>query len=189
MVEGPSRTQSHSQQQGVHCQLLLMYAGACEWRCGPKTASPSGAPESQARQGRARSARWSGRSRSPVWNSLKKESAGRRSSLQPGLLRSPCRPRWVRLKSKRKRCRLQVNPPAAGAAIDGGDGGRNTGGETPRRSKKVVNPHTWPVCAKIAKLGGGEREPTQVNTFSTSPPKADTRDRRGGSAEPQALMR
>ena len=49
MVEGPRRAQSHRRQQGVHCQLLLLYAGASDWRCGPKTASPSGAPESQSK--------------------------------------------------------------------------------------------------------------------------------------------
>ena len=55
MAEGPRRAQSHSQQQGVHSQLLLLYAGASEWRCGPKTASPSGAPEShRGRGGRGR---------------------------------------------------------------------------------------------------------------------------------------
>ena len=55
------------------------------------------------------------------------------------------------------------NPP--GTAIAGGDGGRNTSDGTPRRSRKVVNPHTWPVCAKIARFGG-ERESTQDSTFS-----------------------
>ena len=58
------------------------------------------------------------------------------------------------------------SPRAAGTAIDGGDRGRNTGDETPRMSRNVVNPHTWPVCAKIAKIGGGERDPTQDSTFS-----------------------
>ena len=42
---------------------------------------------------------------------------------------------------------------------------RNTSDETPRRSRKIVNPHTWPVCAKIAIFGGGEKEPTQDSTF------------------------
>ena len=36
------------------------------------------------------------------------ESGRSRSSRQPGLLRSPCRPRWVRQKPKRKRCRLRA---------------------------------------------------------------------------------
>ena len=106
---GARRAQSHSRQQGVPYQLLLLYVGASEWRCGPKKASPSGTPESEERQGRTGSGRSSRRSRSPVWNSSKKESAGR-LSLQPGLLRSPCRPRWVRLKPRRKRCRLQAKP-------------------------------------------------------------------------------
>ena len=57
------------------------------------------------------------------------------------------------------------SPPAAGTAIDGGDGCRNTSDESPRRSRKVVNPHMWPVCAKIAIISGGEREPTQDSTF------------------------
>ena len=46
------------------------------------------------------------------------------------------------------------SPPAAGAAIDGGDGCRNTSDESPRRSRMVVNPHMWPVCAKIAIVSG-----------------------------------
>ena len=37
----------------------------------------------------------------------------------------------------------------AGTAIDGGDGGRYMSDEPPRRSRKVVNPHTWPMRAKI----------------------------------------
>ena len=39
---------SHSRQQGVSYQLLLLNAGAPQWRCGLNTASPSGAPEGQA---------------------------------------------------------------------------------------------------------------------------------------------
>ena len=56
-------------------------------------------------------------------------------------------------------------PPAAGSAIDGGSGCRNTSDESPRGGRKVVNPHVWPVCAKIAIIGGGEQEPTQDSTF------------------------
>ena len=41
-----------SRQQGVQYELLLLYAGESWWRCGPKTASPSVAPASQANQGR-----------------------------------------------------------------------------------------------------------------------------------------
>ena len=55
---------------------------------------------------------------------------------------------------------------AAGTTIGGGDGGRNTSDKPPRRSRKVVNPYTWSVCAKIAKIGRGEREPTQGSNFS-----------------------
>ena len=32
-------------------------------------------------------------------------------------------------------------------------------------SRKVVKPHTWPVCAKIVKVGSGERKPTPGITF------------------------
>ena len=56
------------------------------------------------------------------------------------------------------------SPPAAGAAIEGVDGCRNTSDESPRRSRKVANPHLWPVCAN-AIISGGEREPTQDSTF------------------------
>ena len=34
MVEGPRRAQSHSRQQGVHYQMLLLYVCASERRCG-----------------------------------------------------------------------------------------------------------------------------------------------------------
>ena len=47
----------------------------------------------------------------------------------------------------------------------GGDECRNTSDENPRRSRKVINPHMWPVCAKIVTINGGEREPTQDGTF------------------------
>ena len=40
---------------------------------------------------------------------------------------------------------------------------RNTSDESPRRSRKVASPHTWPVCAKIAKIrGGGEIGTTPI---------------------------
>ena len=94
------------------------------------------------------------------------------------------------------------NPPAARTAIDGGDGGTDTSDETPRRSRKVVNLCTWPVCVKIGKIGGGEREPTQDSTFrawslpktalsvrGTSPPKPRTGISEEGVLSPQALMR
>ena len=57
------------------------------------------------------------------------------------------------------------SPPAVGIPIDGGDGVRNKSDKSLRRSRNVVNPHAWPVCAKIAKMGGGETEPTQDSTF------------------------
>ena len=55
--------------------------------------------------------------------------------------------------------------PLPGQRLNGGDGRNNTSNESPRGSRKVVNPHTWPVFAKIAIIGGGEREPNQDNTF------------------------
>ena len=48
--EGPRRARCHSRQQEVPYLLLLLNTGASEWRCGLKTASSSGAPESQARE-------------------------------------------------------------------------------------------------------------------------------------------
>ena len=54
--------------------------------------------------------------------------------------------------------------PAAGAAIDGGDGCRHTSDQSPRRSRTVVNLRAWPVRAKIAEIRTGEREPTKNST-------------------------
>ena len=138
----------------------MLHAGVSGWRCGPTTASPSG--RRRARRGRGRRGRARGLDRvSFLCRTPLKESAGRRPSRQQGLLRSPCRPRWVRRRPKRIVVGCRQSPPAAGAAIDGGDGCRNTSDESPRRSRKVVNPHMWPVCAKIAIVSGGEKEPTQ----------------------------
>ena len=152
----------------------MLHAGVSGWRCGPTTASPSG--RRRARRGRGRRGRARGLDRvSLLCRTPLKESAGRRPSRQQGLLRSPCRPRWVRRRPKRIVVGCRQSPPAAGAAIDGGDGCRNTSDESPRRSRKVVNLHTWPVCAKIAIISGGERRP----------PKK-TRNRRGGSVQPSS---
>ena len=103
----------------------------------------------RARRGRGGLGRARGLDRvSPLCRIPLKESAGRRPSRQQGLLRSPCRPRWVRRRPKRIVVGCRQSLPAAGAAIKGGDGCRNTSDESPRRSRKVVNPHMWPVCAK-----------------------------------------
>ena len=49
----------------------------------------------------------------------------------------------------------------AGTAVDGVDGVRHTRDEFPRTSIKVVNPHTWPVRAKVTKIRRRERESSQ----------------------------
>ena len=65
----------------------------------------------RARQGRGGRGRAHGLDRvSPLCRTPLKKSAGRRPSRQQGLLRSLCRPRWVRRKPKRNRCRLQAKP-------------------------------------------------------------------------------
>ena len=38
--------------------------------------------------------------------------------------------------------------------------------ESPRGSRKVVNPYTWLVCAKIVKIRSCEGESTQDSMFS-----------------------
>ena len=88
------------------------------------------------------------------------------------------------------------SPPAAEAAIDGGDGCRNTSDESPRRSRKVVSLHTWPVCAKIAIISGVKGSPpkTALSVRGNSPPKTALAVRgtrppkptpgRGGSVQP-----
>ena len=74
----------------------------------------------------------------------------------------------------------------AGTAIVDGDGGSYTSDESLIRSREVVNPHTWPVCAKIAKIRKGEREPTQNSALVVGyqPTHANTGDRRGTGAKP-----
>ena len=70
-------------------------------------------------------------------------------SLQPGHLRSPCRPRWVWHQANQNIASGRRNQPAAGVAFGSGDGGRNTSDKSPRGSRKAVNLCTWLVCATI----------------------------------------
>ena len=86
--------------------------------------------------------------------------------MQPGLLRSPCRPRWVWQNRTENGVSGRRNRPAGGTAFGTADGGRNTSDECPRGSRKAANPFTWLVCAKIVKCGRGERELTQGSMFS-----------------------
>ena len=46
------------------------------------------------------------------------------------------------------------------------DGGWGTSDEISVRSVKVANPHSWPVFAKVAKLGSEEWEPTQTDAMA-----------------------
>ena len=66
------------------------------------------------------------------------------------------------------------------------DGSRYTSDESPGRSREVVNPHTWPVWAKIAEIRRGERQPTKNGTFGAErqPTQTDTGGRRRASAKP-----
>ena len=70
-------------------------------------------------------------------------------------------------------------PPPARTAIDGGDGSRYTSDDFSQRGRKVVNPHTWAVCAKIAKIRRGKRQCTQNGAFGVGhhPTQADTASR------------
>ena len=165
MDEGPRRARSHNQQKVARRQWRRLFFGGSEWKCGPKAARQSEAPGRPVAKGRTRPEQWSRRSRLPVGCSTWEEHAGRHSSLQHGLLPSPCHPRRVRQKPKRKHCRRKEKFSAAGTAIVGGDGGSYTSDESPRRSREVVNSHTWPVCAKIAKIRRDEREPTQKSAL------------------------
>ena len=46
--------------------------------------------------------------------------------------------------------------------------------ESPQRSRKVVNPHTWPVCAKIAKTRGGGSPPRTAQSGQGTRPLKPT---------------
>ena len=56
---------------------------------------------------------------------------------------------------------------------------------SPSGSRKVVNHHTWPVCAKIAKISEGKGEPTQDGAIGLGqqPTQANVGDRCGGSKQ------
>ena len=103
---------------------------------------------------------------------------------------SPCRPRWARQRLKRIIVGCRPSLPGARAAIGDGDGCANTSEETPRKSRKVVNRHTWPVWAKkkkSAKVKGSPPE-TAPSVQGTSPPKPTPRIGEEGVFSPQALM-
>ena len=73
----------------------------------------------------------------------------------------------------------------AEAVITGTDESSNTGDESPGWSTKVLNPQTWPVCAKIAKISGGKGEPTRDGAIGVGhqPTQANAGDRRGGGEQ------
>ena len=74
----------------------------------------------------------------------------------------------------------------ARTAIDGDGGSRCTSDESPRRSRKVVDPHTWPVCAKIAKIAKirtGRRQTTQDGAFEGGAPAHSSRRRESVKSE------
>ena len=74
----------------------------------------------------------------------------------------------------------------ARTAIVGGDDGSYTSDESPKRSREVVNPHTWPACVKIMKIRRGERGPTQNSALGLGyqNTQANTGDRRETGAKP-----
>ena len=77
---------------------------------------------------------------------------------------------------------------ASVAVITGIDESRKTGDESPDGSRNIINPHTWPVCAKIATTSGGQGETTQDCAIGLGhePIQADAGNRVCG---PQALTR
>ena len=84
-------------------------------------------------------------------------------------------------------CRQSL--PAAGIAIDGVDGCRNTSDESPRRSRKVVNPQTWPVCTQKSAGVKGSPPKTVLSVRGTSPPKPTPVIGEEGVGSPQAHIR
>ena len=89
-----------------------------------------------------------------------------------------CRARVALREHGKKRSEIGVGGrkrlSAAGTGINGGDGGRYTSDEPPRRKREVVNPHQWPVRTKIAqksKEAKGSPPTTAFSRRGTSQPK------------------
>ena len=171
MDEGPRRTRSHNQQQVARRQWRRLFFDASEWKGDSKAARQSEVLGRTMAKGRTRLDRCSRRSRLPVRCSTWERHFGRHSSLQRGQLA------------------VGKKLSTAGTAIVGGDGGSYTSDESPRRSREVANPHTWPVCAKIAKIRRGEREPTQNSALGVGyqPTQTNAGDWRDPGAKPAGL--
>ena len=144
--------------------------------------------ECQARRRQTQSNRWSRRGPSPVKKAGIDKSSVRWASLQPGLLRSPCRPRWVWQKPKRKRCQEQDNQPAAGTASGSGDGGRkheqriSPGKQRGRQCLNVAR-----VCENREMVEVTRSPPKAAcSVRGTSPPKRVLSAR--GSSPPKAVL-
>ena len=130
---------------------LPLFVDASNLRCGVKAASPTDALHCQARQTRTRSDQWSRRIPqipSPVKNPLIERSAVRRSSLQPRLLREPCRPRRACKTTKRKRCQRQAELTHGRYSRWRRRRRQKHERQIPRGSRKAVNHCTCPVCEK-----------------------------------------
>ena len=176
MDEGLHRARNRNQPKATQCQWQRRFVGASEWRCGPKAARQSEMPGRQAAKGRTRPDERSRWSRLPVKCSTGKEHAGLSRA------RAALRGHGKNRSESGVGCRKKIFP--AGTAIVGGDSGRYTSDESPRRNREVANPHVWPVRAKIR---SGEREPTLNSDLGgcRQPTQANTGGRRGTSAKPR----
>ena len=54
------------------------------------------------------------------------------------------------------------------------------------RSIEVINPHSWPVFAKIAKIRLGEREPTQTDALAGDREPIQAQTQSGGVVKQEA---
>ena len=151
MDEGLRRARNHNQQQAAQCQWQQLFVGASEWRCGPKAARQSKAPGHQAAKRRTVGSVIAAESVScdvlagegACWATAVAASGASTEPVPPsehGQNRSECGVGGGK------------NCSAAGTAIDGGDGGRNTGDSCAKRSRNAVDPLTWLVRAKICLL-------------------------------------
>ena len=122
--------------------------------CTPACPGRDAVPRRLHRRGHRRASRGrGGRGRacgldrvSPLCRTSLKESARRRPSRQQGLLRSPCRPRWVWRRPKRIVVGCRQSPPAAGAAIDGGDMQKHERRISPKEQKGRQSSYVARVC-------------------------------------------
>ena len=186
MVEGSRRARSHSQQQAAQCQWQqLSVVDASEWKCVPKVTSQSVAPDCQAAKGRTRPNQVIAAESAPCDVLVGEGACWAIAVAAAGASTESVPPTEAPAKPKRKRCRRQVKLPAAGTAIDVGDGGSYTSDESPRGSGVSQSDAKLEARAEVVATAAASRPAAAAPRPAAAVPQLAAVPRRAAAGTPR----